>query len=1150
MVNPLNLYATKVFAEHPVTLWALDEEVGYLSLISEADRDLSTWTVAGADLVDISSFQEPTSAQPFPNSSITGLLEQEDNLGIISLKSNFSINESVINKDLGSFAIGFYAYSLNRSFQARIGFTYINPENEEEYEVIRSVNVPAQPRRGWSFVSETFALPQNFTDLSLSIEIDYVKNDIPYEIAINGISFGQWSEEFSTTSLGAVPIDLPSNIPITSKAIEAKPYGLQGSSGYYLINDNNLCAKNTGMPLVIGSRNSTVITPNDSNPSIILPGNGFMNERGKFSSATFEFWTSIQSNAVLDKRIFGPISSTDGVYVDRHLLKLKVGEKTGSYPVGEWARPMLISIRLTDRNASMLLNGEEVISLSFLDGELYFPEETGEDGKSQDWLGFYAYEDVPMLQVESVAIYSYEVPALVQKRRFVYGQGVDFPTSITGMNHSSTVAVDYSVANYAKNVRYPATNRWSAAHSENMLTTKTHLSLPSYKVPSLFLNNNRLDWSDASYENFDENSPFFALKYDETWSDTDGYLYFENIGFLKESPVSIYGVFETVESNAQPQTLLRFVNSNEGTALDISIQSGTIRYTIEFINNSLEKESEVFYECSGNSVGDVFAVGIDFASASRNFGSRVSAFLGTMQSSKMFIGGNSDYTNTFSGKIYRIAISSKNNLEKMQNVFSSNGLALDYHNGNIASNSNKLTQTATYTLVATRLINSFELDVATESYWEDYAPLSYFGKYVVDSKQEQFFSLDFLQFNIDYVRLQNFVDGNYNTEKMPVKTYISFQYLKNGANQNILYFTNTQPLPKDGVIRPTDEWINTKYEVLNDTIIKLPQGINVKNVAIVFHIEIVSGGVINDNIKIKFLEIASQALGYSPNKIKTKFGAEVIPYKKSGLYFDYKSVSPFSIYKQSSPYLYLTKHSGIKSRAPWSFLGNDGLSLPINKNSASFFKVDAIQMVLRYEETSFPISPVQVFEIQSATDYIKFYLVADSNTQRRGQIYAIDSNTGRLRSDIVYYIDGKVVKRPILNLNTWFTLGVSFTNTISFENATGALRFTSPIMFNNVSYYQTTQLNEVQRFAYRKWSAVRAGLDETIDWGSWDDVTWQEVLFLAETTPEITDLSDIYGIYTGTNSFIFDSSSDLVINNYSSSVYKDLSWTSSVITPV
>lgn len=1150
MTNSLNLYATKVFAEHPISLWALDESVGYISLISEENRDLSEWSMSGANLVDKENLLDEVPVQSFKDSVANHLLEEAGNFGIFSLQSNFSINEEDVEQDLGSFAIGFYAFALNRSFQARIGFAYINPENEEEYEVVKSVNVPAQTRRGWSFVQETFSLPNSFSNLSLIIEIEYLKTDIPLELSINGISFGQWSEEFSTTSLGVTPVDLPDDISLDSLAVEARPYGLQGNSGYYLSNGTNLYAKNTGMPLVIGSRNSTVITPNNELPSLIVPGNGFMNELGKFSPATFEFWASIQSNAVLDKKIFGPIASDDGVYVDRHLLKLKIGNKIGSYSVGEWARPLLIDIRTTDKNASMLINGEEVISLVFSDGPPNLPTEKDESGRSQDWLGFYAHEDVPIIQIESVAVYSYEVPAIVQKRRFVYGQGVDFPTSITGMNYSSTVAVDYSVSNYAKNVRYPAINRWSAAHSENLLTTKTHLSLPDYKVPQLFLNSDENDWHVASYQYFNESFPSFSFNYDESWSDVQGYLYFESIGFLKESPASIYGVFESIENNSNKQTLMRFVNSNEATALDISLESGTISYSIEFISSDLEKESEVFYECSGNSVGDKFAVGLDFTLASRNFGSRVSAFIGTIQSSKLFVGGNSDYVDTFSGKIHRLALSGKNNLGKMQNVFSANGLALDYSDGELAENSNKLTQTATYTLVGSKVIDRFELDIATDSYWEDYIPLSYFGKYAVDQEQNQFFTLDFLQFNIDYVRLQRFLNNTYDTSQMPVRTYVSFQYLKNGANQNPTYFNNTEALPKDGVVRPGDEWINTKYEVLNDTVIKLPIGINIKNVALVLHLEIVSAGVINDNIKIKFLDIASQALGYSPNKIKTKFGAEVIPYKKSGLYFDYKGVSPFSTYKQSTPYLYLTKHSGIRSRAPWSFLGNDGLSLPINKNLSSFFKIDAIQMILRYEETSFPISPVQIFEIQSAADYIKFYLVADSNTQRRGQIYAIDNNTGRLRSDIVYYIDGKVVKRPILNLNTWFTLGLSFTNAISFENVTGALRFTSPILFNNVSYYQTTQLGEIQRFAYRKWSAVRSGLDESINWDEWDSVSWQEVLFLAEASPDIADLSNIYGVYTGTNSFIFDSSSDLVINNYSSSVYKDLSWNSSVITPV
>ena len=44
MSTPSNLYAEKVFAEHPTGLWALDDKADYISLISEAQRVLSDTT--------------------------------------------------------------------------------------------------------------------------------------------------------------------------------------------------------------------------------------------------------------------------------------------------------------------------------------------------------------------------------------------------------------------------------------------------------------------------------------------------------------------------------------------------------------------------------------------------------------------------------------------------------------------------------------------------------------------------------------------------------------------------------------------------------------------------------------------------------------------------------------------------------------------------------------------------------------------------------------------------------------------------------------------------------------------------------------------------------------------------------------------------
>jgi len=1166
MAKPLNLYATKVFGEHPISMWALDEQVGYIRLTSEADQNLANWNVSGATIVnarDSLAFSEVPSSFPFDEEYASGIVEAAGNGGLITIEASDVISDSKIDLGLGSIAIGFYAFTYDRTVQARIGFAYVNSETQEDVELIRLVNIPAN--RAWAFVAETIPLPPNVSQIKPIIEFFYTETELSYEIAINGISIGQWSEEFHTESLGVTAIDLPSDIPIDAKAVEARPYGLQGRSGYYLASETNLYAKNSGVPLVFGSDNCTRITPNENGkPSLIVPGEGFLNNSGKYKPLTLEFWANIHSNAIEPYRIFGPIGSDDGIYVDKHLLKLKVGDYVGSHSVKEWGRPMLLSIRLRYNFASLLINGEEVISLELDQNLVSYPDEFA-DGNSMDWLGFYAYDDVPIVQIEAVAVYPYEVPAIVQKRRFVYGQGVDFPLSLQGLDNSTVVSVDYSMSNYDKNVLYPQTNRWSSGYSDNLQVSTSSLSLPSYTSPDLYLSSKTYnEWVEANTDNFSELDKYFSLRPNSDWSDEGAYLYFDNLGFLKESMSAFYAVFETPSDNMSKQMLLRFKNDLSNSSLDIYLKDSKIFYSLSYLNDENQTVEDIFYEASGNIVGDRFLVGIDISAASESFSSEVSTFLQTIQSAKLYIGGNESFSNTFSGKILRVGFCGTRNLQKAINLFNELGVPTDYSDGQIAS-SNKETHIATYTLVATRPISKFMLDVAVDSYWEDYLPLSYFGSYVEDYQGNKLFALDFLQFNVDYIKLSRFAEDSYDTSGLPIKTYVSFQYLADGANADPNYFTKTLPLSKTSVVSPGEDWLTTRYEVLNDSVIKLPIGASINSLAIVISMEFQSGGVASDNLSITSLELASQALGQSPNKINTRFGTPIIPFRKSGQYFEYKNVDPYTIQKRQQPYLYLTKNSGVRMRGEYSASDRNGLSIPINSTKSSFFRVNMFQLFMRYSEEDFATAPKHLFEIQSGESLIQFFLVADSNTRQRGQIYAIDQSTSRLVSGVVYHIDGKVVKRPILNLNAWTALSVSFNEPLSFDYYPGALRITSPTLFNHISYYQTTQLDEVQRFAYRKWSAVRSGIDNPLDWSYWsgkdqtlegevyevsDGFSWQEVLFLAETDPTVPDAANVYRQYTGTASVIVDSESSLRLSGYESSVLKDISWSTSSSTPV
>jgi len=1133
--NSLNLYATKVFEEHPTALWALDEKVGYLALGNQPDfNSLGMWYVEGGSKITADEFESIVPFIPSYDLDLQPIYIQGAGSGSITLDAPTTIQQSDINSEQGTMSVGTYVYVPDRSIEVIATISYYQDGVPSEW--VRSTrvdpiaNVPARSRKMWAFVSFTFELPDNFSDLTVRFEIGYTASEVPFQVAMFGATVGQWAEEFQSTQRGITAIEVPSEVPLDGSnlaLVAANAYGVQENSGYYVVQNNRLLAKNAGMPLVFGSDSSTIAYPStDGSPSIVLPGLGFLNQSGINKEYTFETWLNIQSNSILDKRIFGPITSEDGLYVVKHLLKLKVGAYEASFSVGEWGRPMLISIRSGKTSVSLVVNGEQVLSIP-LDTSEFSPRE-------EDWVGFFAYEDVPIMNIECPAIYPYEVPAIVQKRRFVYGQGVEFPTSIKGLNHTSIVSFDNSVSSAAKTVRYPETRPWSSGASENIDANQFSLSLPPYEAPSVYLSDKSVSWELAMAADFNAANPSFGIRSPSLPSDLEGYFYFENISFLNETPFGVFGIFENNQIPTSKETLFALQNNITKETLEVYVQDATLNYSLSSLENP------VFFSEDLPEAGEEFVAGLDLVKA-QDFGGQVASFVSNVQSLSMFLCGSKDYSSTYTGKIKRLSISGKTNLQKFSNLFSSNGLA-DQTSSNEAKSSN-----ATYSLVPKISLSGFLLDIATSSSWQDYIPVSYFAKKVRGLDDGLYESVDFLQFNVDYVKLNNFVGDSYDTDQMPVKTYVAFEYLNNGVSPSR---PNTVLLGKVGVVQPGAEWKTSRYEVLNDTIIKFPVGEDKTILSLIVYVEVESEGVVSNQVKLRYIDISSQALGNQPNKIGTQFGKPVIPYKRSGLYFEYKSVSPFSISKDSSPYLHLTKYSGMRPRIPFTYAGFEGISVPINTNKEQFYKVDLFQLSMRYDEPSFPTSPVQLFEIQSETDYVRFYLVADSNTQKRGQIYAIDSNTGTVRSDIVFFINGRPARRAILNPYSWTTLSFSFLDSISFANYTGAIRITSPILFDNLSHYQTSQLDEVQRFSFRKWSAVRSGLDTTLDWEFWKDSTWQEVLYLAESDAELSDAENIYKTYTGTNSFIFDASSNLVLNNYRSSVYKDLEWNSSIIIPV
>jgi hypothetical protein len=1248
MSTPSNLYAEKVFAEHPIGLWALDDNADYISLISEEQRVLSDstkWDIVGGTAYD---FPESLT-EPFINSYVGRVVADptSDNNASVVLRSKDIINFSDLNKYLRTFSLGAYLYSESSYVSGfEIGYQYTDTTSGQEVSHLKSFDTVIN--RSWVFISETFDVPEGDSGIRILIKINFVGNSEAENVfRVNGLTFGQWSEEFSSTSLGTNPVNIPSDISIApQKAIIARCYGLQELNGYYLVSDNMLKAKNSGIPLVYGTPGHTTLYENSGLPSLIVPGVGMLNKSGQYKQYTLETWLRVNSYTNETKRVIGPIGSSDGIYVDGPAIGLKVGTEYKTNYVGEWTRPMLVHLKVGKDNASLLINGDEVISIPYSQELANLPSKLN-NGKDQDWIGFYAYEDVSPIDIDCVGIYPYLVANQVAKRRYVFGQGVEIPENINTSYSGTSVSIDYSFADYTANYSYPKTGSWNQGFSDNLSTSNKSLSAISHPLPQVVLS------SKTKLELFEDNKvanrvsdtqnflydarDYFSFRPNSSWDNVSGYLFFENFDVLKTPISAFYGCFQLKNNATTPQILFKIEKENTSNYFKIEVENNTVRYII-----SVNGQSETLCSSEVLNANEFFEVGVNIPRFVEIFGNPASDFFGSFADLRMYVGGDKGNTGTFTGKIYNVGLATKYNFQKIKNLFNEIGIPklnediffvyqnnqiididagidttslppygglTDTSPGAISGGGVILLEedflvehTASYTLVPDILFDKYTLAVASNAYWEDNLPLTYFAESVFDKRGDQYFDLDFIQFNInypiptktiaietdpvewtyadlanqygvpvqrtyesldnylftgynDYEDLKNKIskDYRYDTDGALVKSYVTFQYTELGANATSEYFTKVERPSRNGVLIPGPDWMTTKYEVVDNMIIYPPSGVDFNDLSIVTHIDInVKNSEVN-NISIKNMSYASQALNESDaSPIGTRFGTPIYPYTKTGIYYNFKKNNPFSIYNASSPYLYLTKTSGIQLKGTYDPLVNRGLMVPINSSRAEGFKVIAMQLAVRFDGDYFPYAPTQIFEVESKGSYIKFYLVACDPSGRRAKIYAIDAKTGLVQDGIGFYWNGKIVKEPVLTLQDWGFLGISFADSLDFSYFEGAIRLTGPLLFNNISFYQSTNLQEVQNVSERPWFRVKVLNSSELDWKFWNagSFNWNKVLVLSETSYYGVNPSEVYKSYTGTNKIIVDNDKVLRFGKYKYTGYSDIGWNQIVVDPV
>lgn len=1209
MSNPSNLYAEKIYSEHPLVLWALDDQADYVSLISEEQRDIaSLWDITGSTVVSGAGSNSPTSPFPLSISTSVAIDVPTTQYGETTLISPNLLNFNSLSSEFGTFCVGTYFYSTSSLITSiSIGYEYTDTTSAQIVQKFETFNQPITSN--WTFISGTFEIPNEITTFRAVIKINVISGGTSsedYKIYLNGLSIGQWSEEFNVGSLGVTPEAFPANIGLTTDnlVIKADAYGLAEDNGYYLVNDNFLVARNTSIPLVFGASGVTRLFPNiNNNPSLIVPGKGFLNNSGRYQDYTIEFWARINSDSSIPKRIFGPISSLDGLYVEGAFLTLKIGENFRSHFVGEWFRPILIHIRVIENSASLLINGEEVISFTIDTDTMELPEISSVDG-SLDWLGFYSYEDVTPIEIDCIAIYPYQVPITVAKRRWVYGQGVLSPEGINSSYGGTTAFIDFPFADYTANYSYPDFAQWQQASFDNLVTTSSSLKTPEYNLPTIFLNSKDLKslYNDCKQVQSGQHK-FITFRPNSSWNSDHCYFNFNNFNIINGQVKSIYGVFSTdVISVGTSQTLVKIYSQNSSDYFLIKQSADRLVYLLNH-----NGQDQVLYTSAALESNQLFSVGMDIDKLSQSFGENISSFFGNQGVLKLYLGGDESPENTFTGRLYTFGFSTDSNYETISSLYNENGIVifddLSLPDATEEVSISLISHTASYTLLPTEAYDSFFLDIGTFGYWEDYLPLSYFAQYVQNDIGNEFYDLDFLQFNLGYPSPSKVIESDqpleswtygelqsnysspvqktyeqldnllltgwndyddmttktekiyeYDTENASIRSYITFQYIEDGANARQSSFTRLEKARQGKVIDIDDHplWSTTKFELVDNTILYPTKSINFNNLAIVYRLEFTTRSTISKPISLKQLSLSSQVFNdNSFNPIGTRFGTQIFPYTRSGIYYDYKSKNPFSIYKGSTPYLYMTRNSGIELRGKFDNSADRGLSIPVNSQLSNNYKINAMQIWYRYDESRFPGSATQLFEINYKGEKIQFFIVTNNDLGNRARIFAINADTGQAYNGISYFLNGKLVREPIVTTKEWAVLGLRFLDSLNFDSYIGSINLNGPGVFNNVSYYQSTDLQQVQRTITRPWLNVKSEGLIDYEWQYWfDNYLWEGMLSIS--TSEIYGVSpeNIYKSYSGTNKIIIDDNKGLSVDADALRIYNAISWSSETVSPV
>ncbi len=484
-----NLYAQKVFSEHPIAMWSFDDKVNYISLIDETDRAVEDWTLGNATAAPYTGLDKELIK--FPDSVTTQIQPVNELLLEIEAESAAIANFANVYPDVPISAAMFVYVNASSIDYIDFGST-----DGVSFDVTRNY-FPESDYNIWVKVSH-YDMQYDAIYFKIVFKTGYTGAD--YEYLINGLTVGQYSEPTSSDSLGITPVnpagteDVIVNGELPDSAAvgwyEELSFGINQKSAYHIIRDDQLLSYNTAMPIAYGSNYLTrlrpIASPNEgAHPSLMFDGCGMFTEQGRYSNYTVEFWLRIGGVTSETRKIFGPtvVDNEDGLFITSSTMLLSIGNKFASCDVGKFGEPMLVHIVYTPRYISLLINGDVLATIELN------PTDTTLLAETKKWLGFYSYADLDPIEIDCLSVFGYEVPNVVAKRRFIWGQGVGDIGIINAQYSGNGVFSDFALTGLTNSFSFPDSMFWESGSIFNLDINNNKLTPAATVFPELVLAN-------------------------------------------------------------------------------------------------------------------------------------------------------------------------------------------------------------------------------------------------------------------------------------------------------------------------------------------------------------------------------------------------------------------------------------------------------------------------------------------------------------------------------------------------------------------------------------------------------------------------------------------------------------------------------------